>query len=177
MTKERMIEALEELRSYIDKEAMDVLNVNIQRVHVEALKQGIEELKRETVSRETYEWEYNIKKDLDNENAALKKRCKELENILEETERKLKENDATSKIEIESDDLPITVANKIICAKMTYEPSQTMQALAKGIFGTECNNTTNMFTVEEIKEIADHLYTCYYATINEIQDAKVKNDK
>lgn len=40
MTKDRMIEILEDLRNYIDKEAMDVTNVNIQQVHIEALKQG-----------------------------------------------------------------------------------------------------------------------------------------
>lgn len=127
MTKDRIIEILEDLQSYINREAVDVMNVNIKQVHAEALKQGIFELKKETVTRETYEWEYRIRKDLDNENAVLKERCKALEKIVEELKK-----GTTEKILIE---LPEDLYKSIMAhrSKTKFQESLDYQTLKNAI--------------------------------------------
>lgn len=47
-----------------------------------ALEQAIEELKEDTVSRVSYEHEYNLRKKLDNENFKLKNKIQMLEDQL-----------------------------------------------------------------------------------------------
>lgn len=63
-------------------------------------------------------------------------------------------------IQIEDDDLPITVAEKIIRGKRPYNPTPAMKALTKAITGEE-ETEQDMYNLEEIKEIADYLM-CYY---------------
>lgn len=63
-------------------------------------------------------------------------------------------------IVINDKDLPITVAEKIISGTKTYDTSPTLTAIAKAITNDE-ELKEDMFTLEEIKEIADYL-TVYY---------------
>ena len=61
-------------------------------------------------------------------------------------------------IQIEDIDLPITVAEKIIKGTKPYKPTPMMKALATAITGNEnASDTQDMFTLEEIREIADYL--------------------
>lgn len=65
-------------------------------------------------------------------------------------------------IQIDDNDLPITVAEKIIRGTKPYNPTPLTKAIAKAITGNENDaNETDMFDLEEIKEIADYLM-CYY---------------
>lgn len=65
-------------------------------------------------------------------------------------------------IEIEDNDLPITVAEKIINGTKPYNPSPAMKSITKAITGVECDcDTQDMFSLEEIKEIADYLMVYY----------------
>lgn len=67
-------------------------------------------------------------------------------------------------IQINDDDLPITVAGKIINGVKPYNPTDFMKNLAKVVVGDEhANDTQDMFDIEEIKEIADHLMVYYQA--------------
>lgn len=63
-------------------------------------------------------------------------------------------------IQIEDNDLPITAAVKIIRGTKPYNPTPMMKAMSKAITG-EDNNTQDMFSREEIKEIADYLMVYY----------------
>ena len=63
-------------------------------------------------------------------------------------------------IQIDDDDLPITVAEKIINGTKPYNAAETWRTLAKAITGTDCD-TSVMFDLEEIKEIADYLIVYY----------------
>lgn len=65
-------------------------------------------------------------------------------------------------IEIADNDLPITVAEKIINGTKPYNPTPAMKIITKAITGDECNcDTEDMFSLEEIKEIADYLMVYY----------------
>lgn len=63
---------------------------------------------------------------------------------------------------INDNDLPITVAQKIISGTKPYNLTNFQKALTKAITGNEENcNTQDMFDLEEIKEIADYLMVYY----------------
>ena len=62
-------------------------------------------------------------------------------------------------IEIKDDDLPITVAQKIIAGTKLVALSPMMKAAAKALTGIEHDGTTDMFSLDEIEEIADYLKT------------------
>jgi hypothetical protein len=65
-------------------------------------------------------------------------------------------------IQINDNDLPITAAEKIIRGTKPNEVTETMKALAKAITGNEnACDTMDMFSLEEIKEIADYLMVYY----------------
>jgi len=63
---------------------------------------------------------------------------------------------------INDNDLPITVAEKIINGTKPYNPTPLMKSITKAITGNEedCNEI-DMFDLEEIKEIADYLMVYY----------------
>ena len=64
-------------------------------------------------------------------------------------------------ITIEDNDLPITVAQKIICGTRPYNSLPLAKAFAKAITGDEnAGETQDMFSLEDIEEIADYLM-CY----------------
>ena len=71
-------------------------------------------------------------------------------------------------IQINDNDLPIMVAEKIINGTKPYNPTtDLMKALAKSITGNEQSiGTQDMFDIEEIKEIADYLLVYYQAHQN-----------
>lgn len=70
-------------------------------------------------------------------------------------------------IQITDNDLPITVAEKIIKGVKPYKPTPLMKSLATAITGDEnASDTQNMFDLEEIKEIADYLMVYYNTHIN-----------
>ncbi len=84
-----------------------------------------------------------------------------LEQIKEKIEQEPKtELGGERMIQINDNDLPITVAEKIICGKKPYNPNEIIKAVSKAITGEE-KTEQNMFELEEIKEIADYLM-CYY---------------
>lgn len=62
-------------------------------------------------------------------------------------------------IEIKDDDLPITVAQKIIAGTKPVNLSPLQKAAAKALTGIEHDGTTDMFSLDEIDEIADYLKT------------------
>lgn len=67
-------------------------------------------------------------------------------------------------ITIKDNDLPITVAEKIVNAIKPYNPSPLVKAFAVAITGQEhAGETQYMFDLEEIKEIADYLLIHYEA--------------
>lgn len=63
-------------------------------------------------------------------------------------------------IEINNDDLPITVAQKIINGVKPI--SELQNAMCKALVGMDSKGQ-DMFCVEEIKEIADYLMVYYEA--------------
>lgn len=67
-------------------------------------------------------------------------------------------------IVINDKDLPITVAEKIISGIKKYNTSPTLTAITKAITNEE-EPTEDMFTIEEIKEIADYLMIYYQSYI------------
>ena len=70
-------------------------------------------------------------------------------------------------IQINDNDLSITVANKIINGTKPYNPTPAMKALTKAFTGDEsASDTQDMFDLEEIKEIADYLMVYYKAHKN-----------
>ena len=61
-------------------------------------------------------------------------------------------------IQIEDNDLPITAAQKIIRGVKPYKPVPAIKALATALTGDEHSvDTQDMFSLEDIKEIADYL--------------------
>ncbi len=61
-------------------------------------------------------------------------------------------------ITIEDYDLPIVVAKKIICGTRPYNSSPLVKEIAKAFTGDEsAGETQDMFSLEEIKEIAEYL--------------------
>lgn len=62
-------------------------------------------------------------------------------------------------IEIKDDDLPITAAAKIITGTKPVTLSPMMKDVTKALTGIEHDGTTDMFSLEEIEEIADYLKT------------------
>lgn len=62
-------------------------------------------------------------------------------------------------IQIDDNDLPITVAEKIIRGTKPYNPTEIVKAISEAITGKE-ETEKDMFKLEEIKEIADYLM-CY----------------
>jgi len=70
-------------------------------------------------------------------------------------------------IQISDNDLPITVAEKIIKGVKPYNPTPLMKSLAKAVTGNEhASDSVDMFDLEEIKEIADYLMVYYEAHKN-----------
>ena len=68
-------------------------------------------------------------------------------------------------IQINDNDLPITVAEKIISGTKPNDLSETMRNATEKLLGVKAD-TQDMFTLEEIKEIADYLTVYYQAHIN-----------
>lgn len=67
-------------------------------------------------------------------------------------------------IQINDNDLPITVAEKIIKGVKPNKPTPFMKSLSKAMTGDEhAIETVDMFDLEEIKEISDYLIV-YYET-------------
>ena len=65
-------------------------------------------------------------------------------------------------INIEDNDLPITVACKIVRGVKPYNPTPLMKKITEALVGDECAcETVDMFSFEEIKEIADYLMVYY----------------
>ena len=65
-------------------------------------------------------------------------------------------------IEIKDTDLPITAAEKIITGTKPYGATPLTKAVVKVITGNESDiETIDMFSVDEIKEIADYLMVYY----------------
>ena len=61
-------------------------------------------------------------------------------------------------IRIEDKDPPIVVAEKIVTATVTYTPSPLQKAMTAAVTGKqEQEAERDMFSVEEIREIADYL--------------------
>lgn len=67
-------------------------------------------------------------------------------------------------IVINDKDLPITVAEKIVSAKKTYDASPALKAITKAITN-EDEPKEDMFSLDEIKEIADYLMIYYQSYI------------
>lgn len=68
-------------------------------------------------------------------------------------------------IHINDNDLPITVAQKIINGTRPSDASPLEKCLAQAITKNPCN-TMDMFSLEDIKEIADYLmvyYNCHHS--------------
>lgn len=71
-------------------------------------------------------------------------------------------------IQINDNDLPITVAEKIINGTKPYDPTDLMKAITKAVTGDEhSSDTQDMFDIKEIKEIADYLMVYYQAHQND----------
>ena len=71
-------------------------------------------------------------------------------------------------ISIDDYDLPITAAQKLITGTRPDEPTPVMKALrsmSDAINGTNTaeSNIADMFTIDELKEIADYLMIYYEA--------------
>ncbi len=70
-------------------------------------------------------------------------------------------------IQINDNDLPIMVAEKIINGVKPNHPTPFMKSLAQAITGDEhASESIDMFDLEEIKEIADYLMVYYEAHKN-----------
>lgn len=66
-------------------------------------------------------------------------------------------------ITINDDDLPITVAEKLISGTKHYEQTAMTKAFVKAWTGKESSEEIDMFDIDELKEIADYLMV-YYET-------------
>ena len=61
-------------------------------------------------------------------------------------------------IAINDNDMPITVAEKLITGTKPYNPTEVVKKLSKLITGDESSSDTmDMFSVEELQEIARYL--------------------
>ena len=70
-------------------------------------------------------------------------------------------------IQINDNDLPIMVAEKIINGTKPYNPTDFIKTLTKVVAGDEhASDTQDMFDIEEIKEIADYLMVYYQSHQN-----------
>ena len=70
-------------------------------------------------------------------------------------------------IQINDNDLPITVANKIVNGAKPSNSTEFMKSLAKAMSGDEhAGEIIDMFDLEEIKEIADYLMVFYNSHVN-----------
>ena len=63
-------------------------------------------------------------------------------------------------ITIRDNDLPITVAEKIINGRKPSDLSEQMQRAIDKMFGS-CSSEQDMYRLDEIKEIADYLMVYY----------------
>lgn len=80
---------------------------------------------------------------------------------------KTEERRGQGMIQINDDDLPITVANKIITGVNPNNPTSLAEDLVKAITGGKhASENVDMFDLEEIKEIADYLIVYYKAHKN-----------
>ena len=69
-------------------------------------------------------------------------------------------------ITINDDDLPIVAAGKIITGKKPYKPTPLERVACTVIFGdAHAADKIDMFSLQEIKEIADYLLVYYNAQI------------
>ena len=68
-------------------------------------------------------------------------------------------------ITILDNDLPISVADKIITGTKPYDATSCAKAIAEALTGEKCE-TMDMFSLEEIKEIADYLMIYYNMHLN-----------
>ena len=70
-------------------------------------------------------------------------------------------------IQIEDTDMPITVASKLISGTRPSAFGKAMKGIVDGVLGEEiCSGDVDMFTVDELKEIADYL-TIYWRSHQE----------
>ena len=70
-------------------------------------------------------------------------------------------------IQINDNDLPIMVAEKIINGTKPYNPTYFIKTLTKVATGDEhASDTQDMFDIEEVKEIADYLMVYYQSHQN-----------
>lgn len=71
-------------------------------------------------------------------------------------------------IQIDDFDLPIQVAEKIIGSTKEVTLTPMMKVIRKAVIGEDEGDktTVDMFSLEEIKEIADYLMVYYQAHIN-----------
>ena len=61
-------------------------------------------------------------------------------------------------ITIDDHDLPVTVAQKLVTATRPNDTSEAAKAMARLITGIpDAGETIDMFTVDELREIADYL--------------------
>ena len=63
-------------------------------------------------------------------------------------------------ITINDNDLPITVAEKIINGTKPNDMTEQMKRTTEKLFGIQCD-TQDMYELDEIKEIADYLMVYY----------------
>lgn len=68
-------------------------------------------------------------------------------------------------IQINDNDMPITVAEKIINGTKPNDISEALRNATEKLFGIRAD-TQDMFSLEEIKEIADYLMVYFQAHIN-----------
>lgn len=70
----------------------------------------------------------------------------------------------TGMIQINDNDLPITVAEKLVNGTKFCSYGPLAKAVAKAVCGDEkIEDLMDMFTLEELKEIADYLIVYYEA--------------
>ena len=72
-------------------------------------------------------------------------------------------------IQINDNDAPITVVEKLITA--TREPNNKLEEGINAIFGGE--GKPDMFTDDELREIADYIYVYLKHNDSEVEDEKI----
>jgi hypothetical protein len=78
-------------------------------------------------------------------------------------------------IKIEREDTPIEVANKLVNASIAIAKTQMQKAIGKAFGNEDDFYHMQMFTVDELEEIADHLYAVV-KRIRREQDAAESED-
>ena len=74
-------------------------------------------------------------------------------------------------IQIDDNDLPITVANKLITGIKPYTPSPLAKLVAVSITGdSKAGDTTDMFDDDDLKEIA--VYLLAYCKAREVRNCE-----